>query len=359
MRVGLRLAVVACALLLTAACTGQVRDDEPSRPSASGASPYATKESAQRSQLLDIPRGAPPKSGWFRGATIWPPGAVDPIRLQLQSRGQVGQVVPYRGGYLAAIYSRGKPGSAAVFTAQGQFVRRLDGCLQSLVRSADRDLVAWLMRDCGGSGDRTLWVGPTKDRRAPDQSMVLPVFGGHPGYENGYPSYAAAVGRWGAIIEVTDGLRGYSKGVYVVRPQTGEVRRVPDAYEVAAVSARGIACCVDGAHSLIDLDTLQPVGPAEAIVAWSPDGTEGLVQRQRSSRVDVVDTRSGKVLRSLTLPAAVSVRSGQWEDADNLTFDLYRYSSGSDQLFSTIVRVTLAGDVERVAGVTQGDPHVL
>lgn len=356
MRVGSTLAVAGCALLLTAACTGQVRDGgAPSRsPTA-----YPTNVSAQRSQLLDIPRGAPPKSGWFRGATIWPPGAVDPIRLQLPSRGQVGHVVPYRGGYLAAIYRRGRPGSAAVFTAQGQFVRRLDGCLQSLVRSVDRDFVAWVMRDCGGSGDRTLWVGPARDRRAPDQSMVLPVFGGSPAAENGYPSYATAVGAWGVIIEVTDGIRGYSKGVYVVRPRTGEVRRVPRAGAAVVVSERGIACCVDDGDSLIDLDTLQVVGPEGAIEAWSPDGSQGLVQRNGRGRVDVVSTRTGRILRRLDLPAAVSVRSGQWEDADNLTFDLYRYNGANDELFSTIVRVTPSGTVERVAGVTQGDPHVL
>lgn len=357
MRGTFAVAAAICSMLLAAACSGQVGDDDAPSPSRVGASPYGDEVSGQRSQLLDIPRGAPPRSGWFRGATIWPPGAVDPIRLELTSRERSSSVVPYRGGYLAVVASRARPSGAVVFDAEGRLVRRLDGCVQGLVRSPDHALVAWLVRDCGGSGSRTLRVGPTRDRQARDQVMPLPAWGRAPAYPNGYPAMATAVGRWGVLVEVTDGIRGYSEGVHVVRPQTREVHRVPGAAEMFAVSPGGIACCVG--DSLIELDDLEVVGPTGAIEAWSPDGTQGLVQRRRQSRVDVVDTRTGSVLRSLTLPAAVSVRSGQWEDADNLTFELYRYSRGSDELFSTIVRVTPSGTVERVTGVTEGDPHVL
>ena len=282
---------------------------------------------------------------------------MDPIRLELASRERATSVVPYRGGYLAVVARRGRPSEAVVFDADGRLVRRLDGCVQSLVRSPDRALVAVgrprLRRvgcpdAAGGAG-----TGPP----GPDQVVPLPAWGRAPAQPNGFPATVTAVGAWGALVEVTDGIRGYSEGVYVVRPQTGEVERVPGAAEMFAVSPGGVACCVG--DSLIDLDDLEVVGPTGVIEAWSPDGTQGLVQRRRQSRVDVVDTRSRQVLRSLTLPAAVSVRSGQWEDADNLTFELYRYSRGTDELFSTIVRVSPSGAVERVTGVTEGDPHVL
>lgn len=349
--------------LLATACPKQPQvEDRPSAPPSSpSTAPSQDATSPVRASLAAIERGAPAKVGLFHGATVRPAGGGAPVRLDVPDRENIHTVVAYRGGYLAAVSKRGEYRTrGVVFDEKGRLVRRLDGCVNGPVSSTDGDLVAWISRPCGGLLDLTLWVGPREELETPDREQRLPRW-------NGLPAEPSAVGEWGVTVQLTDGMRGYPEDVYVAQPATGEVRRVPGTDEVISVSPQGIACCVPRLsrravvrwNSLVDLRTNTVLGRSPLIEAWSPDGTEALVHR-RGGRWDVVDPDTGSVLRPVRLPAKLIFAFGfghaRWEDADSLLFNVAsRYDPVGDTYYSTVLRVTASGGIERVTGVTQGD----
>ncbi|WP_325600629.1 hypothetical protein [Nocardioides sp.] len=330
------------------ACTTQ--PESGTRSAAPPAAEAKDQRASPRDDLAGIAKGAPPEIAWSRGATVWLPGGAPPVRLDVRGRDTVNSVAAYRGGYLASVRDRRSTRQTGwVFDAQGQVLRRFGRCVFD-VSSADGRLVAWTSHTCGGGGDGTLWLGPGDDQETPDQELPLPDW-------SGLVALPVAVGDWGVAIQRTDNIRGYAEDVFVARPATGEVVRVPGMSAVTSVSPQGLACCRRASPMLVDLVSLAPVAQSSTRVdAWSLDGTRGLVRLDgRGRRWKVVDPLTGTALRRVTLPAKLDVGGARWENSHDLLFDVGRYDAATGRYYSTILRVTPTGAIQRVVGIYEGD----
>ena len=306
-------------VVLGAGCTGGTAA-QTSSPRPAATTPAATTPtSTPRDDVARIPMGPPARIAWWRGAVVHPAGGAAVVPLELGGARGVAGVVAYRGGYLATVLDRRERSTGRVLDASGLLVRRLDGCVSSPVRSADGRHVAWVADDCRSTGGATLVVGPSDADAAPDLAVPLELADG--------TAYPVEVDVSRVRIQAHDGIRGYPTGVYDVVLATGEVRRL-----------RG------------------PV--ARSYEARSPDGAQGI--RRRGQEWQVVDVATGKVLRRLSLPGRLVVLDAGWEDRRTILVVAARFYDSSNRSFSTILRMTPSGDLERVAGVfASGDPSLL